>query len=88
MRIKTYELQRPTITAAPASRTARAFVPSLTLPGQLSDLLRICERQLPGKRSPQIGFEELNLPAAAEMEVHIDPMARSVVAAHIDSIGE
>jgi hypothetical protein len=46
------------------------------------------QADLPGQRGPQVSFEKSNLPAAAEVEVHVDPMARPVVARHEASIGE
>jgi hypothetical protein len=55
---------------------------------QLSDLLRIGECLFLRQRSPQVRFKELKLPTLTLEEGHKNAMARSVVATHIDSVGE
>jgi hypothetical protein len=49
-------------------------------------IFRVCEGQRSGQGSSQVHFEELNLPAVAELEVHIDPMGRPVVTGDADSV--
>jgi hypothetical protein len=44
---------------------ALCVVPSFPAPGQLSDLLPVSERQLPGQRGLKVWLEELHFPSAS-----------------------
>jgi hypothetical protein len=71
----------------PASAGYRV-APGFSAPGQLANLLRICECERPGQWCLGAGLEELNVPAGPVEERHVDPMARTIVARHADGVGE
>ena len=66
----------------PQPLPALRITPSLSTPSQLSDLLRVCERQLPRQRRLKVRLEKLNVPALTQEERHVDPMAGTVAARH------
>lgn len=63
------------------------WAPGSASPGQLPDLLRVLEGELPGQRRLQVGLKELHLPARSQEKVHVDLVAGFFVPGHVGSIG-